>query len=192
VFTIGHSNHPWAHFLELLRRHNVETVADVRSRPYSRFVPHFSKTRLERLLAEEGIGYLYFGAELGGMPSSKPPAGSTRGTVTYRSRSEETEFRRAIDRLLEAARARRIALMCRERDPLDCHRLHLICRHLAPTGVDIRHILPNGELEAQATTEQRLLDRARPAALPLFEGAGETTDRHVLEQAYDAWWQRSR
>ena len=66
LFTIGHSNHAFGHFRALLRRHGIEAVADVRSRPYSRFVPHFSKGRLDRLLAEADIGYLYLGAELGG------------------------------------------------------------------------------------------------------------------------------
>jgi uncharacterized protein (DUF488 family) len=208
VFTIGHSNHPFAHFLDLLRRHNIEAVADVRSRPYSRFVPHFSKDRLQRLLQDEGIDYLYFGAELGGKPpSGEAPAfsGSTRspdrraagsdpgrGPVTYRSRIEQPEFRRGIDRLLEAVRARRVALMCRERDPLDCHRLHLICRHLAPTGLGILHILPDGEVEAQAGTERRLLERGGSGELPLFQDAGQTPERTALERAYDAWWERSR
>jgi uncharacterized protein (DUF488 family) len=210
VFTIGHSNHAFAHFLDLLRRHDVEAVADVRSRPYSRFVPHFSKDQLERLLEEEGIGYLYFGAELGGKPpSGKAPAfsGSTRrpdrraagrplsdtgrGPVTYRSRIERPEFRRGIDRLLEAVRARRVALMCRERDLLDCHRLHLICRHLAPAGLDIRHILPDGELEGQAATERRLLERARSEDLPLFQELAQMAERRALERAYDSWWQAS-
>jgi uncharacterized protein (DUF488 family) len=68
LFTLGHSNHPLEAFLELLGSHEVAAIADVRSRPFSRFVPHFSKERLERRLAEEGIGYLYLGAELGGKP----------------------------------------------------------------------------------------------------------------------------
>jgi uncharacterized protein (DUF488 family) len=66
LFTIGHSNHPYEHFLDLLRRNAIAAVADVRSRPYSRFVPHFSKERLERLLAEAGVGYRFRGAEFSG------------------------------------------------------------------------------------------------------------------------------
>ena len=186
LFTIGHSNHPFERFLDLLRRHAIESVADVRSRPYSRFVPHFSRERLARLLAEAGIGYLYFGAELGG----KPRAGETPATaMTYRSRIEQPAFREGIERLLAAARTQRIALMCRERDPLDCHRLHLICRYLAPQNADIRHVLPDGALETQAEVERRLLERAGPAALPLFRDGGEAD---ALERAYDAWWQRAR
>ena len=56
--------------------HGIEAVADVRSRPYSRFVPHFSKERLARLLGQEGLGYLFLGAELGGKPrQEEPPLG---------------------------------------------------------------------------------------------------------------------
>lgn len=188
LFTIGHSNHSSEYFLQLLRRHEVEAIADVRSRPYSRFVPHFSKERLERLLTEEGISYLYLGAELGG----KPQRGETAASImAYESRVEEPAFHQGIDRLQKSTRARRIALMCRERDPLDCHRLHLICRFLEPLALDIRHILPDGEVEAQAATERRLLERAGAGQLPLFKGA-ETADRAALERAYDAWWQRAR
>jgi hypothetical protein len=68
LLTIGHSNHRIEVFLDLLKRHRIEAIADVRSRPYSRFVPHFSKQRLAWLLQQEGIGYIYLGAELGGKP----------------------------------------------------------------------------------------------------------------------------
>ena len=189
LFTIGHSNHGFEHFLGLLRRHDIEAVADVRSRPYSRFVPHFSKDRLARLLGQEGLGYLFLGAELGGKPQAGEAAASA---MTYQSRVRQPAFGKGIDRLLAAAGTQRVALMCRERDPLDCHRLHLICRYLAPRDPDIRHILPDGALEAQAATERRLLARAGPEDLPLFQDLAQTAERRALERAYDAWWQRSR
>jgi uncharacterized protein (DUF488 family) len=189
LFTIGHSNHGFEHFLGLLRRHDIEAVADVRSRPYSRFVPHFSKDRLARLLGQEGLGYLFLGAELGGKPQGGETAASD---MAYQGRVRQPAFGKGIDRLLEATRTQRIALMCRERDPLDCHRLHLICRYLAPGGPDIRHILPDGALEAQAATERRLLARAGPEDLPLFQDLAQTAERRALERAYDAWWRRSR
>jgi uncharacterized protein (DUF488 family) len=187
LFTIGHSNHDFDRFLELLRRHGIAALADVRSRPYSRFVPHFSKERLERLLAEQAIDYLYLGAELGGKPKS---AEAPASQLDYRSRVEQPDFRAGIDRLLAAAAARPMAMMCRERDPLDCHRLHLICRYLAPRGLDVRHILPDGTTEPQATTERRLLERDTAADLPLFRDCAEE-DRAALERAYDAWWRRA-
>ncbi|WP_438317905.1 hypothetical protein ACP6EK_03390 [Candidatus Caldatribacterium sp. SIUC1] len=33
IYTIGHSNHPLERFLELLQKHGIELVVDVRSRP---------------------------------------------------------------------------------------------------------------------------------------------------------------
>lgn len=185
LFTIGHSNHPIEHFVALLRRHGVETVADVRSRPYSRFVPHFGKERLARLLEAEKLGYLYLGQELGGKP---PSAEREAFPVTYQSRVAKPEFRRGIDRLLDAVRAQRVALMCRERDPLECHRFHLVCRYLRARGPDIRHILPDGEAEAQPATERRLLERADPSELPLFQHLGEPASEPALMRAYDLWW----
>jgi uncharacterized protein (DUF488 family) len=184
LFTIGHSNHAIEHFLGLLERHDIRAVADVRSRPYSRFVPHFAKERLEHSLADAGIGYLFLGQELGGKPPRDDP---DRWPADYASRVREPAFRSGIEALLGAARRRRVALLCRERDPLDCHRLHLICRYVKPLIGPIQHILPEGELEAQAATEGRLLARAGAAELPLFGDNGER-----LEQAYDRWWQKAR
>jgi hypothetical protein len=133
------------------------------------------------------IDYLFLGAELGGKPKGGEAPASP---LDYRDRVEQPDFHAGIDRLLAAAAARPVAVMCRERDPLDCHRLHLICRYLAPLQLDIRHILPGGEAETQAMTERRLLERAAAADLPLFRDDGGD-DRVALERAYDAWWRRA-
>ena len=61
VLTIGHSSHSLEHFLELLRQHRVEVLVDARSRPYSRFAPHFSRAPIERAVVEAGLRYLYLG-----------------------------------------------------------------------------------------------------------------------------------
>jgi uncharacterized protein (DUF488 family) len=183
LFTIGHSNHPIGDFLALLAGQRVELVADVRSRPYSRFVPQYRKETLGDLLAGAGIGYLFLGEGLGG----KPPRGEVApATLDYATRIREPAFQDGIARLLAAAQQARVALLCRERDPLDCHRLHLICRYLAPRNLDIRHILPDGRIEPQRETERRLLARTDT---PLFAPA---EDAQALQREYDRWWQQSR
>jgi uncharacterized protein (DUF488 family) len=180
LLTIGHSNHPAAHFLALLTRHRVETVADVRSRPYSRFVPQYRKEALAGALRDAGIGYLFLGAQLGG----KPLRGEAAAPRDYAARIREPAFQEGIARLLAALQQARAALLCRERDPLDCHRLHLICRYLAPERLDIGHILPDGGIELQGETERRLVARGVGRQLGLFEeGKGA-----ALERAYDCWW----
>ena len=186
LFTIGHSNHPFERFLDLLHGHAIAAVADVRARPYSRFVPHFGKERLQRLLAAEGIGYLHLGDQLGGTPPRR--AGHAAPHRSYAERIEQPGFRDGIARLLDAARTQRTVLLCRERDPLDCHRLHLICRYVRDQAGPIGHILPDGRLEAQEATERRLLEQAGAHELPLFETA-ERADAAALEQAFDRWWQ---
>jgi uncharacterized protein (DUF488 family) len=168
LFTVGHSNHPIEHFLALLRRHGVEAVADVRSRPYSRFVPHFGKERLARTLADQGVGYLFLGQELGGKPARDDPP---QARLDYQTRTREPSFVQGIEILLHAAAERRVALLCRERDPLDCHRLHLICRYLEPMDLDIRHILPDGRVEPQTVTKRRLLEGLEARQLGLFDSA---------------------
>ena len=189
LYTIGHSNHPIEHFLALLRRHGVEAVVDVRSRPYSRFVPHFGKERFARILEDAGIGYLFLGQELGGKPVQDEPV---HARLDYRARIEEPSFQRGMQTLLDVIAERRGALVCRERDPLDCHRLHLICRYLRPMALDIRHIVPDGEVEVQQATERRLLERTGSAELPLFQDAAEAHNEQALARAYDAWWKRAR
>jgi uncharacterized protein (DUF488 family) len=189
LLTLGHSNHAIEPFLELLRRHAVAVVVDVRARPYSRFVPHFSRERLARLLAAEGIGYRYLGQELGGTPSSQQGRGAP--PMPYAARIALPAFQDGIARLQEVARTQRAALVCRERDPLDCHRFHLICRYVRRLVGSIHHILPDGRVEAQAVTERRLLERAGSPQLPLLE-RGPEVDEQALEAAYDRWGQGIR
>ena len=185
LLTIGHSNHPTGHFLALLARHGVETVADVRSRPYSRFVPQYRKRTLAGILADAGIGYLFLGEELGG----KPRRGDLAAAPDYAARIRAAAFQDGIAQLLAAVQQARVALLCRERDPLECHRLHLICRHLAPERLDIRHILPDGSVEMQSATERRLLAQADA---PLFAPADPMAEADALQREYDRWWQQSR
>jgi uncharacterized protein (DUF488 family) len=186
LLTIGHSNHPSEYFLALLTRHRVEMVADVRSRPWSRFAPQYRKQTLAGLLADVGIGYLFLGEQLGG----KPPQGeSAASRLNYAARIRQPAFQDGVAQLLTAVRQTRVALLCRERDPLDCHRLHLICRYLAPEDPDIHHILPDGVVEPQSATERRLVARADA---PLLAAADPQAEPDALQREYDRWWHQSR
>jgi hypothetical protein len=68
------------------------------------------------------------------------------------------EFRVGLARLTEAADRNRIAVMCSEADPLDCHRCLLVGRALAVGGIDVGHILVSGAVVTHAQAEDRLLD----------------------------------
>lgn len=148
IWTIGHSNHPFEAFLRLLEGEGIEVVADIRSFPYSRFVPQFNREDLELALRDTALRYLYLGEALGGRPS-RDAHYDADGRALYGPMSEEPSFQAAIDRLLSGVRTNRIALLCSEAHPHDCHRRLLVGRVLAERGLVLRHILPDGSVESE-------------------------------------------
>lgn len=155
VLTIGHSNHPMETFLELLIRHGVTALADVRSAPYSRFNPHFSREPLAGILEAQGIRYVYLGCELGGR--SDDPACYEHGRIRYDRLARTDRFREGLERVMRGAAEHRIALMCAEKEPLHCHRTLLVARALDGQGVNVAHILSDGRIEPHAEAMERLL-----------------------------------
>ncbi len=158
ILTVGHSNHDLEFFIELLREHRVAALADVRSTPYSRFNPQFNRDRLAERLRASGIKYVYLGSELGGRADDRSSY-DENGHISYDHLANTAHFRDGIDRLLRGAGKYRVALMCAEREPLDCHRTLLVGHELDRRGVDVAHILPDGPLEAHARAMDRLLEK---------------------------------
>ena len=158
VFTIGHSNHAAEVFLGLLLRHEIEEVVDVRSSPHSRYNPQFNRKTLQAALAEAGVGYGFMGVELGGRPTD-PACYDSEGRVQYDRLAETDAFKEGIRQVIQRTGERRIALMCSEKEPLDCHRTLLITRVLTARDLGIGHILADGDLESHAAAMDRLLDR---------------------------------
>lgn len=180
IYTIGHSSHSLETFIQYLRKHGITAVVDVRFSPYSRYNPQFNRETLAAALARAGIAYLFLGEELGGR--SRDASCYENGRVVYSRLAARAEFRRGIDRLLEGSQQDRLALMCAEKEPLECHRTILICRHLHERGVPIRHILGDGSLEDHGQTEERLL-KITGVEPTLFDyGEGRAS---MLERAYE-------
>ncbi len=155
VFTVGHSTHAADHFLDLLKRNGVTAIADVRSIPFSRHSPQFNRDRLSALLREQGIAYAFLGKELGAR--SQDPACYVDGKVQYDRMAQTAIFKASLGRVLKGAQKHRIALMCAEKEPLDCHRTILVGRALERLGASIVHILPNGKTETNAQAMARLI-----------------------------------
>lgn len=146
VFTIGHSTHPQERFIALLRQHGITALCDVRSKPYSRMNPQFNREELNEVLLAQGIEYRFLGKELGAR--SDDPNCYENGKVQYDRLAETELFKYGLKRVLRGMRDDfRIALMCAEKEPLECHRTILVARHLVALGVTIEHILVDGNLE---------------------------------------------
>jgi uncharacterized protein (DUF488 family) len=167
IYTVGHSNHPVEKFIGLLTANGITAVADVRSRPFSRRHPQFNKERLAAALAQHGIAYVFLGKELGAR--SEDVSCYENGKVQYRRLAATAAFKAGIERVLAGAEKYRVALMCAEKEPLDCHRTLLVSRALEGAGSSIMHILADGGVEPQDKTMARLIDLVGLSAEDLFQ-----------------------
>ena len=149
LFTIGHSNQPLDDFLGLLQQHGIEVIADVRTVPWSRYVPHFNAKALGAALAQRTIEYVPFGRELGGRPEGEEFY-DDQGHVLYGRLAASPAFQDGLDRILAQARTSRIALLCSEEDPRRCHRHLLIGHVLGERGVPVSHLRRDGGIETGA------------------------------------------
>lgn len=181
IFTIGHSTHPIERFLELLATNGITALADVRSSPFSRYNPQFNKDTLSVELKQRDIAYVFVGKELGAR--SDDPACYEGGKVRYDRLAKTSIFGAGIERVLSGAEKYRVALMCAEKEPLDCHRTLLVGRALEQQGVAISHILSDGSIEANADSMTRLLDLLGLPQQDMFNSRAELVEQACESQA---------
>jgi len=165
LYSIGHSSHSADDFAELLRRHKIEVIADVRSHPASRFAPHFNSQSLREYLRSRDFGYVFLGKELGGRPSD-PGFYDREGYVLYSKIAESPEFREGIARLEKGVQGFRVAVMCSEEDPSFCHRRLLVGRVMAAHGFGVSHLRANGRVQSEEDLVNEELRKSIPTLFP--------------------------
>ncbi len=178
IYTIGHSVHKIEWFIKLLKENGVNVIADVRSSPYSRFNPQFNKDTLALSLQEYDIKYVFLGDEFGARSSDQ--SCYIDGKVQYDRLAETEIFRAGIDRVRKGVeRGYKMALMCAEKDPLDCHRTVLVSRELENEGFRVLHILSDGATETQGEVAERLIKQFKLQTNDLFLSGSE-----IIEKAF--------
>lgn len=178
VYTVGHSTHSAARFLDLLRQRDITAIGNVRSNPYSRFNPQFNREALEETLRDAAIRYIFLGKELGAR--SDDASCYQDGKVQYGRIARTELFRQGVEQVLDGIRkGLRVALMCAEADPIECHRTILVGRHLAALAIQVQHIHADGSVECHSAALDRLADKLRLPERDLFR-----TREDVLEDAY--------
>jgi uncharacterized protein (DUF488 family) len=126
VYSIGHSNRSIEEFLEILKKHKIKKIIDVRRFPSSKKFPWFNKENLERILKEKNIEYIHF-KSLGGFRKEG-----------YKIFIKTKEFKEEIEKLIKILEERS-AIMCSERFWFRCHR-RFICYELIKKGIKVIHI----------------------------------------------------
>lgn len=194
VFTIGHSTQTLEAFIELLQYHQIDVVADARSLPYSRVAPQFNQGSLKLALRRHGIRYVFLGKELGGRPDDLSCYENAQ--VQYERVARTDLFKRGIERILQDANERRLAIVCTEKEPLECHRTLLVARELHGRGVKVCHILDNKRIQTHEETMDRLLDRLGMRQGDLFGSHASSRDEMladaVARQASKIAWSRDK
>lgn len=154
VCTVGHSSRTLGELLSLIALCGGELVVDLRRLPGSRRLPWFRGEAVAEALRERGIGYLWMGETLGGfrrLGRDVEDDGSARcwenqgfrAYAIYVSRAPEA--RASLHWLMEAASARRLVLLCREKVPWRCHR-RIVSDVLAAHGVRVLHVIEAGRV----------------------------------------------
>lgn len=132
LYTVGHSNYSINEFIKRLQGLGIKNFVDVRSKPYSRYAPHFNKKRLLASLGSEGIRYDWIGRSLGGLkgPSIK-----------------SEQFREGMQWVYSLADHGDTAICCMERQPNECHRATKLAEYIRQsTDRKVEHLLHDGEL----------------------------------------------
>jgi uncharacterized protein (DUF488 family) len=162
LYTIGHSTRTLDELIEALRAHFIETLADIRSFPVSRRLPHFNRESLERSLPAAGIHYVWM-KELGGRRKSirdDSPNIALRNSSfrNYADYMLTENFQRAAENLVRMAEQSPTAYMCAERMYFNCHRM-LVSDWLTAHGHEVLHIDGTGPVKPhKLLAEARVID----------------------------------
>jgi uncharacterized protein (DUF488 family) len=178
IFTVGHSNHPEQVFLDLLKGQQVQVVVDVRSQPYSKYASQHNAEPLKHMLNAAGLKYVFLGKELGGRPQ-EDEFYDTEGHVLYDRVAQSKVFLEGIQRLVAGCTNYRVAIMCSEENPADCHRHLLVGRVLAGRGITLRHIRADGRLQTDAEVNQQSI-------------TGDSQQRLLFEELKERPWRSIR
>jgi len=180
IFTIGYGARSLDAFFVVLKSHNIAYLIDVRSRPYSKFKPEFSMHALKQAATQAGFQYVYMGETLGGQPND--PTCYDDSKVVYDRVKELPSFRKGITRLQAAHdQGLRVAIMCSEGRPEQCHRTVLIGQILTELGINVAHIDENDQL----ITHEEALSRRSAGQLSLL-GDPEFRSRKRYKRQHDA------
>lgn len=156
IYTIGYGTLSTDQFLAALRPYKIQFLIDVRSRPYSRFRPEFSRESIKAVLQKARVRYVYMGDLLGGQPED-PQCYDSEGRVDYAVFQATQSYQHGISRLRTAhTKSLLVCLMCSEEQPENCHRSKLIGHSLEATEIEVRHILPNGDWLSQDAVIHRV------------------------------------
>ncbi len=111
----------------------------------------------------------------------------TNGYLDFKKVIPSSLFQKGIERIKNGLEKNlKIAFMCTEKDPLDCHRCILVARAFHDINYHILNIREEGNCEPQSQIEKRLLDLYFPIKnqLSLIELEPKKDTPNLIFEAY--------
>ena len=176
IYTLGHSNYPFDKFIEILKKHNINCIVDIRGIPYSKYNTQYNKEVLQSNLRKLGYTYIYMADEFAAKRKTKVSY-NDEGYADFDKVIQEDIFKNGIERLkVGCSKGYKIVLLGAMQDPIRCHRAILMVRELIKAGFDVKHIMHEGDLKTQDYLEEKLLEK-------YFEGRNQLTIDSLLGNA---------
>ena len=149
IYSIGHGNKKIEEFIKELKSFEVQFLLDIRSKPFSKWNPQFNQNELKFKLEENGIKYVFVGDTLGGLPEDRS-CYDYNGKVVYDLIKEKDFFKEGLERLTTANEKQiKLAIMCSESKPEECHRSKLIGQELLKKKISLKHIVSDKLVKSQ-------------------------------------------
>ncbi|SHE82391.1 DUF488 domain-containing protein [Dysgonomonas macrotermitis] len=151
IYSTGHGNKSIDVFIRELYSFNIEYLLDIRSKPFSKWNPQFNQASLKLELEKCGITYVFVGDSLGGLPEDRSCYDSN-GKILYDVIKGKDFFLQGLKRLITAnEKAIKLAIMCSESKPEECHRSKLIGEELRINNISLNHIISENRTKSQET-----------------------------------------
>jgi uncharacterized protein (DUF488 family) len=149
LYSIGHGNKKIEDFIQELKSFEIQFLLDIRSKPFSKWNPQFNQNELKFKLEENGITYVFVGDTLGGLPEDRS-CYDYNGKVVYDLIKEKAFFKNGLERLTIAVEKQiKLAIMCSESKPEECHRSKLIGQELLKKKISLKHIVSDKLFKSQ-------------------------------------------
>lgn len=158
IYTIGYTSFFINDFIETLIRYKVTCVIDVRSTPFSQHYSDYNKDTLEIALKNKGILYRNYAHEFGARQENRIFY-SNGGCLDFSKFISSEQFLDGVKKVTKGTeKGYTFALMCAEKDPINCHRSIMLGKGFKDLGYNVNHIKADGQIETQCEIEKRLLD----------------------------------
>lgn len=183
IFTIGYAGFAIDDFIKALKKHNINSLIDVRSSPFSKFYQDYNKPLLCDTLQKNGIIYRNYNSEFGARQDDKTyyPNGYLDFSMFTRSKA----FLDGMQKIINAIPlGYKFVLMCSEKDPINCHRTIMVGKAFSDNGISVRHILSDGHIITQSDIEARLLDMYYPDRDQLALFGEQLSAEEMIENSY--------